>query len=219
VVVDLPYGPKARITTRAEAEELGRLFESVGAGLGLAVSAIPTDGRNPIGRGIGPALEVRDVLLVLDNHPDAPSDLREKALTFAARVIAWDPAIATPEAGRRRAEDLLASGAARAALDAIIDAQGRRSEPVRPATLTHMVHAQRAGEITAVDGFAIAGIARRAGAPLDKGAGVDLLVRAGEQIRAGAPLFTVHASTAGDLSAAVAFAADAPAFMLDGVAS
>ncbi len=219
VVVDLPYGPKARITTQDEAAQLARLFESVGAGLGLTVSAIPTDGRNPIGRGIGPALEMRDVLLVLDNHPDAPADLREKALTFAARVIAWDPAIPTPAAARRRAEELLASGAARAALDRIVDAQGRRPEPVGPATLTHVVHAPHGGTITAVDGFAVAGIARRAGAPLDKGAGVDLLVRAGETVRAGDPLFTVHASTANDLAAAVDFAKDTPAFMLDGTAS
>jgi thymidine phosphorylase len=216
VVVDLPYGPRARLTTRAEAEQLGRLFESVGAGLGLVVSAIATDGRNPIGRGIGPALEVRDVLLVLDNHPDAPADLREKALTFAARVIAWDPAVANAAEARRRAEVLLASGAARAALDAIVDAQGRWPEPAQPATLTHVVRAPRAGQITSVDGFVIAGIARRAGAPLDKGAGVDLRVRIGERIRAGDPLFTVHASTAPDLAAAVALAADAPAFGLDG---
>src|SRR5262249_57754535 len=111
VIIDLPYGPRAKLGDRAEAEELGRLFESVGQGLGLTVEAHATDGSHPIGRGIGPALEVRDVLWVLDNDPRAPADLREKALFFAARILRWDTALGSDAAARARAEALPASGA------------------------------------------------------------------------------------------------------------
>lgn len=217
VVIDLPWGPGARLRDEAEAIELGMLFERVGAGLGLVVQAVATDGRAPIGRGIGPALEARDVLWVLDGHPDAPADLREKALNFAARIIAWDPAVPSAAAARVRAEGLLASGAARTALDVIIDAQGRQPQPVGPGRLTQAIRANRSGLVTAVNGFAIGGIARRAGAPADQGAGIDLLVRPGETVRAGDALFVIHANAARDLQAAVDLAGVFSGFALDGV--
>lgn len=205
VVIDLPFGARARVKGASEARELARLFEEVGAGLGLTVEAVPTDGSVPIGRGIGPALEVRDVLWVLEGHPEAPPDLREKALFFASRILAWDPSVG-PDKARARAEALLASGAARAALERIVEAQGRWAEPVRPARLTHTVLARQNGLVTDIDGFAVAGIARLAGAPLDKGAGIDLKARSGDMVRPGEPLFVIHASSPADLEAAAAMA-------------
>jgi thymidine phosphorylase len=206
VIIDLPFGPRTKLGTEAEARRLGDLFEMVGSGAGLHVEAHATDGNAPIGRGIGPALEVRDVFQVLDNRPDAPKDLREKALTFAARILSWDPAVGTVEKGRERAEALLSSGRAREALDRIVDAQGRRTKPHGPASLMKVVKADRDGIVTGIDGWAVAGIARRAGAPLDKGAGIDLLVGLGEPVEAGRPLFAIHSNDVNDLDAAFALA-------------
>ena len=59
---------------------LRKLFEFVGDHFGIAVEVITTDGRQPIGNGIGPVLEANDVMAVLTNEPDAPADLREKSL-------------------------------------------------------------------------------------------------------------------------------------------
>jgi thymidine phosphorylase len=207
VIVDLPYGPRTKLRTRKEADEIARLFETVGRSLGLHVEAIPTSGAGPIGRGIGPALEVRDVLWTLDGHPDAPPDLREKSLFFAGRILSWDPAVGSEAEGRRRAELLLGSGAARQAFDRIVDAQGRRPEPVRPARLVQIVRAPAAGLLQEVDGWCIAGIARRAGAPFDRGAGVDMLCRPGDEVSAGDPLYAIHASVPSELEAAAALAA------------
>lgn len=214
VVVDLPYGRRAKLHSEAEARELGALFESVGRSVGLHVEAIATCGAGPIGRGIGPALEVRDVLWVLEGEAQAPADLREKALDFAGRILAWDPAIGTREKGRARAAELLASGAARAALDGIVAAQGRRDIVAKPAALTHTMRASRAGRISEIDGWRIAGIARRAGAPFDKSAGIDLLRAVGDDVAAGEGLFTIHAAAAPDLEAAVALAAADEGFVL-----
>ncbi|WP_282568612.1 thymidine phosphorylase family protein [Bosea sp. 124] len=219
VAVDLPYGRRAKLRSQAEAEELGRLFETVGSSVGLHVEAVATCGAGPIGRGIGPALEVRDVLWVLEGQPEAPADLREKALAFAGRILSWDPAVATPERGRARAAELLDSGAARMALDAIVAAQGRREIVPKPAALTHTVKALRPGRIGEIDGWCIAGIARRAGAPFDKGAGIDLLRRVGDDVTAGEALFIIHASAGPELEAAVAMAAQDDGFVLAGEAA
>ena len=206
VIVDLPFGPQAKLRTREEADDLGRLFERVGRALGLVVEAQATDGSAPIGRGIGPALEVRDVLQVLDNDPAAPRDLAAKAIAFASRILAWDPAIGTVEAGRARAEDLLRSGAARVRFDAIVEAQGRRTPPVRPGALTHTVHAKTAGTLRGIHIAQLSEIARRSGAPVDKAAGVDLTARIGADIRSGDALYTIHASAAAELEAAATLA-------------
>ena len=213
VVVDMPWGPRTKLKTQADAHELGRLFEHVGAGLGLTVRALTTDGSSAVGRGIGPALELRDVMLVLDNDPDAPADLRAKALRFAGEILSFDPAVGTGAAGMARAEELLASGEARRRFAAIVAAQGA-IQPVLPARLTHVVRAPAAAIIEDVDGWQVAGIARRAGAPADKAAGIDLAVRRGQKVMANEALYTIHASTAAELEAAVATAFKDPGIML-----
>ncbi|WP_063771224.1 phosphonate metabolism protein/1,5-bisphosphokinase (PRPP-forming) PhnN [Caballeronia sordidicola] len=206
VIIDLPYGPHAKLKDELEARTLGKLFESVGAGLGLHVKAMVTDGSGPIGRGIGPALEVRDVKLVLDNDPDAPADLRKKALRFAAEILAWAPAVGTVSMGHQIAESLLSSGRARSAFDRIVDTQGRRVPPVSPARFVRTVVAQEGGVVSGIDGWAIAGIARKAGAPADLGAGVDLLATVGQYVEPGDGLFNIHGADEGLVSAAALLA-------------
>jgi thymidine phosphorylase len=201
VVVDLPYGPRTKLKTQAQARELGDLFERVGAGLGLTVVAFATDGSRPIGRGIGPSLEVRDVRAVLANDPAAPQDLREKALFFAGQILSWDPAVGSLEAGRQLAEKLLTSGEANAAFERIIDAQGRK-QPTLPGALTYAVCATNEGLVSELDGWRIAEIARRAGAPVDKSAGIDLKVGQGERVAQGQCLYVIHGSNAADLESA-----------------
>jgi thymidine phosphorylase len=203
VIVDIPWGPGAKVKDEAAATDLAGLFRTVGHGLGLVVEAHATRGGGPIGRGIGPALEVRDVRLVLENRREAPHDLREKALFFAARILAWDPSVGSPERGRERAERLLASGAAHEAFERIVDAQGRRTPPALPGAVTAEWVAERDGLVEALDGWAISGIARRAGAPAHPGAGVDILATPGTRVERGQPLMRIHARSPDDLSVAL----------------
>ena len=69
LLIDLPVGPSAKLTTAMEAMRLRKLFEFVGDHFGIAVEVITTDGRQPIGNGIGPVLEAQDVMAVLANDP------------------------------------------------------------------------------------------------------------------------------------------------------
>lgn len=216
VAVDCPYGPNAKLKTPADARELCRVFELVGAGLGLTVRALATDGSGAIGRGIGPALELRDVGLVLDCDPAAPGDLREKALRFAGEILSFDPAVGDAIRGRARAEALLASGEARRRFDAIVAAQGKTPR-IEPGPLTHVVRADRAGRVAGIDGWQLAGIARSAGAPAVKAAGIDLATSAGQCVGAGDALYTIHATGQGDLDTAIAVATKRSGITLDEV--
>src|SRR6185312_4221257 len=91
LLIDLPVGPTAKLANAAEAMRLRKLFEFVGDHFGIAVEVIATDGRQPIGNGIGPVLEAGDVMAVLANEAGAPADLREKSLRLAAHLLEYDP--------------------------------------------------------------------------------------------------------------------------------
>ncbi len=192
LLLDIPVGPTAKVRHMQEALVLRKLFEFVGDRLGLHLQVIITDGRQPVGRGIGPVLEARDVMQVLNNDPDAPDDLRQKALRLAGRVLEFDPDV-RGGSGFNLARDILDSGRALAQMEAIIDAQGRQEQVFEPGALTMEICAPEKGHVVGIDNFQIAHIARLAGAPMDKGAGVDLLKKLGDPVEKGEPLYRIHA--------------------------
>jgi thymidine phosphorylase len=198
LVLDIPVGASAKVRDMPQAQRLRKLFEYVAGRLGLQLEVVITDGSQPVGRGIGPVLEARDVMAVLRNEPGAPQDLRDKSLRLAGRLIEFDPDVRGGD-GWRIARDILESGRALAQMDAIIDAQGRRTDPPALGPLTHDVCAPCAGTVTAIDNLQIARIARLAGAPQVAGAGLDLMCRVGDAVREGQPLYRLHACFAPDL--------------------
>jgi len=197
LLIDIPVGPTAKVRSRAAALRLRKLFEYTGDHMGLQLEVIITDGRQPIGRGIGPVLEARDVMQVLNNQPDAPTDLREKALQLAGRILEFDPDVRGGQ-GYVIARDILDSGRALAKMEAIIEAQGKNPETAVPGKLQQPVLASASGTITNIDNLQMAHIARLAGAPMDPGAGVDLHRKLGEQVSENDPLYTIHAEFAAD---------------------
>ena len=201
LVLDIPVGSTAKVRSMPEAQRLRKLFQFVAARLGLTLDVVITDGRQPVGNGIGPVLEARDVMRVLQNDPRAPNDLRQKALRLAGRLLEFDPDVRGGD-GFAIARDILDSGRALAKMQAIIAAQGGRGfDPEAPALapLSFEVNAERAGVVTGIDNVQLARIARLAGAPKVQGAGVDLLHKLGEPVAAGAPLYRVYAAYPADL--------------------
>jgi thymidine phosphorylase len=198
LVLDIPMGPTAKVRSMPAAQRLRKLFEYVASLLNLQLDVVITDGSQPIGNGIGPVLEARDVMRVLRNDPAAPADLREKSLRLAGRVIEFDPDVRGGD-GWRIARDILESGRALAQMEAIIDAQGRRSELPRLGTLTYEALAPSGGTVGAIDNLRLARIARLAGAPMVGGAGVDLLRKVGDPVAAGQALYRIHAHYPADL--------------------
>ncbi|MBI3366922.1 MAG: thymidine phosphorylase family protein [Burkholderiales bacterium] len=198
LVLDIPVGATAKVRSMPAAQRLRKLFEYVASSLNLNLDVMITDGSQPIGNGIGPVLEARDVMRVLRNDPAAPADLREKSLRLAGRVIEFDPDVRGGD-GWRIARDILESGRALAQMEAIVTAQGRRAELPTLGALTHEVCAGSAGSVESIDNLRLARIARLAGAPQVRAAGVDLLCKVGDAVAAGQPLYRIHACYPADL--------------------
>ncbi len=197
LLIDIPVGPSAKVHQMRQALAQRKLFEFVGDRLGIHLEVVITDGRQPIGRGVGPVLEARDVMQVLRNDPDAPQDLRQKSLHLAGRILEFDPDVRGGH-GYAIARDILESGRALAKMEALIEAQGRVHPTPVPGPLQFEIHAAADGYVTAIDNFQIARIARLAGAPMGKGAGVDLLRKLGDPVSKGDSLYRVHAEVRAD---------------------
>jgi thymidine phosphorylase len=206
LLIDLPVGPSAKVRSPAEAVRLRKLFEHIADSIGLLLEVVITDGRQPVGRGIGPVLEARDVMKVLENAPDAPRDLRERALHLAGMVLEFDEHV-RGGTGLQRARELLDSGEALRAMRQIIEAQGANTDAAVPGHLTRDVLAPTDGVVEEIDCYRIARVARLAGAPAYPGAGIDLFKKIGEAAAAGEPLYRIHAGLASDFQFAVDMAA------------
>jgi len=204
LLIDIPIGPTAKVLNQAAALRLRKLFEFVGSRTGLQLEVMVTDGHQPIGRGIGPVLEARDVMQVLQNKPGQPRDLSEKSLQLAGRILEFDPNVRGGQ-GYALARDILESGQALDKMRAIIAAQGPAEFSATPGHLCQTVKANRKGRVTSIDNQQMARIARLAGAPMDKGAGVDLYRKTGDPVRRGEPLYAIHA----EFDADFAFACEA----------
>lgn len=158
-------------------------------------------------------LEARDVMAVLRNDPDAPSDLRERSLMLAGRLLDFDPRLRGGQ-GYARAAELLNSGAALAAMERLIDAQGRQEHEAEVGHLVHEVLAPCDGQVVAIDCHLIARVARLAGAPMDKGAGIDLLRKVGDPVGKGETLYRIHATSQAGLGFAVELASQDAGFVV-----
>ncbi len=216
LLLDLPVGPAAKLTSALEAMRLRKLFEFVGDHFGIAVEVVTTDGRQPIGNGIGPVLEAQDVMAVLSNDPAAPADLREKSLRLAAHLLEYDPEL-RGGTGYSRAKALLESGAALKQMEKIIEAQGPSGVRGDLGPLTADVPAPHDGVVTAIDNLRLNRLAHTTGAPIEKGAGIKVFKKIGDRVEQGEPLYRIHAFDNPEYDLALAATMQSTGYTIDGV--
>ena len=203
VIIDVPIGPTVKIRTTASADELKNYLETIGKKLGIVVKTIFTDGTQPVGRGIGPALEARDVLAVLQGDINAPQSLKERSIALAGQILEFSPNV-KKGTGYEVAKKILSSGQAWQKFQAICHAQGGLFEPP---IAKHMrtITSKKKGTILAIDNRYLSRVAKLAGAPQAKASGIKLLTSIGTKVNLGDPLFEIHAETKGELNYAVNF--------------
>ncbi|TFG10177.1 thymidine phosphorylase [Candidatus Heimdallarchaeota archaeon] len=204
VLIDLPTGKGAKVIHREDAHEVGSLFTSIGYALKIKLDCIISPGDRPIGSMIGPALEARDVLQILTDQTGS-ADLMKKALSLSGIIFEahnWCPR----GYGYEYSEEILRSGKAFAKFKEIVAAQGGDEnisvDDIPKAEYKECITATSDGVVYAVDSAAISTLARQAGAPTDKTAGVHLKVKRGDRFKKGDTLFEIHSSSEGRLTAA-----------------
>jgi thymidine phosphorylase len=208
VVIDIPFGPTAKMRSRDMAEALAKKIVGVSASLGISAVPYLSDGSQPVGRGIGPALEARDVLAILRNEESGPDDLRSKSIVLAGKLLELG-GVAGSGKGEAAATQILRSGDAWRKFQGICEAQGGLMEPPT-APYRETVHADADGTVSAINNRKIAKTAKLAGAPGDKAAGVDLFASLGMEFSKGDALFEVHAESPGELAYSLEFLKNNP---------
>ena len=218
VAIDIPVGRGAKITSMDVANELAREFIVISAKLGMKSEVFITYGRDPVGCGIGPALECRDVLEALQGR--GPADLVQKSCKLAGAILEMGGK-AEPGRGYAIALELLQNGKAYQKMKEIIEVQGGNPN-VKPDDLPigqyrEQFYAQEDGRIHLVDNKAVNRIARAAGAPKSKGSGMILHVESGDKVKKGQLLFEIISESETKLSFASELAKDINPIELEAV--
>jgi len=202
LVIDIPVGENSRIKTTYEAIRLRKLAEYTGDRIGIQIDVVITDGREPIGNGIGALFEARDIIQILKNKPNAPQDLLEKSLFLAGRILEFDPKLRGGK-GYDTAAEILRSGQALEKLNDIIRAQGKREQP-SVGEFVRDILAPQSGEVIEIDNTQINKIGIWSGVRQYAGAGLDLFKKIGDTVEAGEPLYRIYACTPDDIALAEA---------------
>jgi len=203
VLIDIPMGKKVKAKTKKKAKHLKKMFELIGRKLGMNVKVIVTDGTHPIGNGIGPLLEAQDVMSVLRNEILAPQDLKNKAVKMAGILLEMTNKYKKGK-GEKAAREILENGKALKKMNDIIKAQGKQKK-MKLGEHHYHVKAGKEGVVREIDNEIIAKIARIAGAPMDKGAGMYLLKKVGGSVKRNTVIYTVYAESKFKLDLALEF--------------
>jgi len=196
ILIDIPIGESAKIKNRKEALELKKQFIKLGRKLGIKIKVILTNGSQPIGNGIGPMLEARDVLWILQRDPRRPIDLEKKSIYMADLILKMT-------GSNKKAKEILESGKAYEKMKEIIRMQGKKKIDFNLARNKFIIKANKNGVIKKINNKVIAKIARIAGAPKDKKAGIYLDVHKGDKIKKNDFLFTIFAKNKDKLEHAI----------------
>jgi len=188
VVIDIPTGRGAKIKTVGEAHELAEEFVKLGKRLDMTISCGITFGEQPLGYAIGPALEAREALQTLMGK--GPRDVVEKVSNIVGILFEM-----VGKGNANNALGLLKSGKAERKFRQIIAEQGGNPK-VKPSDIeigekTVDIVAEKEGRVLWIKNADIASIAKEAGAPKDKGAGILLHKKMGNKVRKGEKLFTI----------------------------
>ena len=192
LVLDIPTGRGTKVKTIGDAELLAKDFMELGRRLNIKVQCAITYGEQPVGYTIGPALEAQEALSVIMGERYVP-DLIDKATDIAGMLLEMSGA----KNGKTLAMEILKSGKAEKKLREIIEAQGGKPE-IKPEDIhigeeTFTVRSKKKGYLLWINNASLVELARLAGAPKDKGAGVRLHKKIGDVVKKNDPLFTIHA--------------------------
>lgn len=191
LVVDIPVGRGTKVKTIGDGAMLAKDFIQLGKKVGITTQCAITYGEQPIGYAIGPALEAKEALEILMRKNNVP-DVIDKTINIAGMLLEMSGI----NNGKEFALEILKSGKAEHKLREIIFEQGGNSE-VKPEGIkigsygTDFV-SNNSGSVLWMDNICLIELVRAAGAPKDKGAGIQLYKKLGDPVKKGEKIFTIY---------------------------
>ncbi|MEI6058342.1 MAG: thymidine phosphorylase [archaeon] len=213
LLIDIPYGKSAKEKTKSEARKLGNKFKKISKYFNIKIKVAYTDGNMPIGNGIGPVLEMIDVISVLKNNKNSPQDLKNKALFLASKILK----LCNIKHSKKVARAILESGEAYKKFKEIINAQNSKSldsqdfesrvKKLHPAKLSRTITAKKDSKILGVDNKTINSLCHILGTPETKSAGVYLYQNSSQNqnIKKGDKIITLYTESKDKLEDAIKF--------------
>jgi len=205
LLMEIPAGQGTKVKNIKHAKHLAKHFVELGNLLKIKTKTVITDGAEPVGRGIGPVLEARDVIWALKCHDCAPQDLVKKSVYLTGILLEF-VGKARKGQGAKMANRLLATGAAYGAMTRIVEAQGGKIPDLatlKPAKKSYVLRAKKSGKVKCIENTTISKVARLAGAPIDPDTGIYLHKHCGSKVRKGEPILTIYARSSHKLSYAI----------------
>jgi len=219
ILIDIPYGKEAKVGSIQQARVLGKKFTQIAKHFKLKLKTVYTNGEDPIGRGIGPILELLDVLAVLKNKPNCSSELREKSLFLATNLLE----LCGHKNARKIAEEILVSGKAYSKFEEIINTQNGKQKCSRDfeeriinlhlSNLTQDILSPKSGKITDINNKMINTLARILGCPENKSSGIYLHKNSGI-VKKGEKIMTFYSESKDKLKEAIGLVAEVNPFII-----
>ena len=161
-------------------------------------------------------MEARECISILEGEKH-PASVIEKACDCAGIILE----MAGVPNGSAKAREILDSGQAYAKFKEIVAAQGGnpdlKSSDIVPGRFHEDVVSVKSGYIHAIHNKDIVAIAKAAGAPNDKGAGLMIYLKKGQRVEAGEKLFTIYADNEAKLRRARETAIKYPPMDIEGM--
>lgn len=219
LVLDIPMGHGCKVETYDEAQILSRSFGELGRRLGIQVECGITFGGLPVGHYIGPALEAKEALSALINPKTGSTSLVEKSTSIAGILLEMTGKALRGQ-GQIKARQILESGQAYQKFCQIIEAQGGnpniKPDNIEIGEYVYDFIAPSNGWIVDINNEIITDIARKAGAPTDKKAGIHF-IRKKDPVKAGETIFKIYSSSEQKLKAAIDVVAKSKPVTIEGM--
>lgn len=202
VVIDLPYGRTVKVHSKEDVELLSNKFKYLAKRFKVHLETFIHKVDEPAGQGVGPLLEAKDALKVLERTGDRPIALEERAILLSSMLLDLCLEGKKPkdfETSREWAQHILDSGKAYEKMKEIVEAQGGdpfiSSRDLQPAKHHGFIRAEKSGEIKGVENRNITTIAKLLGAPHDKDSGLFLKKRIGDKVSKNEELVILYADS------------------------
>ncbi|MAH49435.1 hypothetical protein CMI37_26670 [Candidatus Pacearchaeota archaeon] len=206
ILIDIPYGKSAKVKSLISAKKLGAKFRRLSHFFQLKIKIVYTNGSQPIGNGIGPVLEMMDVLAVLQNIPDCPQDLKAKSVFLAVELMK----LCKIKNAKPKVLEILESGKAYEKFKEIINTQNNNKDfdkqikKLKLAQFKKIIRAEKSGKITEINNKKINSLCRVLGTPENRTAGVYLHKHLGK-IKKTEPVITLYTENKTKLKDALKF--------------